>query len=254
MRNRLRQMQPPHAARRVSPAAALIDPWSRITLPARVPDSTAGGHGLVGMRERASLLGGTFHAGPAHKAKTRGTSLKLFIRGGLAAMAIAVAALVLGGAGVGALHLRLLEAYAPPSLVVDERLQVVHVSGRAGDYLHVGQGEPSRGVIDLSRGALRMELRSALYDLPTEDRARRAGTYSAWLSQAVLPWVVEQTGGDQEVITAGVSLGAYHAVHLTLQRADVAPLAIGLSGNYDPSTWNGWSVIRPPALFRFCPI
>jgi two-component system CheB/CheR fusion protein len=67
------------------------------------------------------------------------------------------------GFSYGALHLRLLEAYAPPSLVVDERLQVVHLSGRAGDYLHVGQGVPSRSVIDLSRGALRMELRSALY-------------------------------------------------------------------------------------------
>jgi two-component system CheB/CheR fusion protein len=67
------------------------------------------------------------------------------------------------GFSYGALHLRLLESYAPPSVVVDERLQVVHLSGRAGDYLHVGPGEPSRSVIDLTRGALRMELRSALY-------------------------------------------------------------------------------------------
>jgi two-component system CheB/CheR fusion protein len=67
------------------------------------------------------------------------------------------------GFSYGALHLRLLEAYAPPSLVVDERLQVVHLSGRAGDYLHLGEGEPSRSLIDLSRGQLRLELRSALY-------------------------------------------------------------------------------------------
>ncbi|HEU4884753.1 MAG TPA: chemotaxis protein CheB, partial [Longimicrobium sp.] len=67
------------------------------------------------------------------------------------------------GFSYGALHLRLLEAYAPPSLVVDEQLQVVHLSGGAGDYLHVGEGEPSRSVIDLTRGALRMELRAALY-------------------------------------------------------------------------------------------
>lgn len=84
------------------------------------------------------------------------------------------------GFSYGALHLRLLEAYAPPSLVVDERLQVVHLSGHAGDYLHVGQGEPSRNVIDLSRGALRMELRSALYQsfekgLATTRRVRLDG-------------------------------------------------------------------------------
>jgi len=63
----------------------------------------------------------------------------------------------------GALHLRLLEAYAPPSLVVDERLEVVHLSGRAGRHLHLGEGAPSHNLIDLSRGALRMELRTALF-------------------------------------------------------------------------------------------
>jgi esterase/lipase superfamily enzyme len=85
--------------------------------------------------------------------------------------------------------------------------------------------------------------------LSTEERARRGGTYTAWLSDVVLPWVVEQVGGGQEVVTVGVSLGAYHAVHLTLQRADVAPVAIGLSGNYDPSTWNGWGELGDATYF-----
>ena len=86
-------------------------------------------------------------------------------------------------------------------------------------------------------------------DLPTEERARRGQTYTAWLSEQVLPWLLDQVGGGQEVITVGVSLGAYHAVHLTLQRADVAPLAIGLSGNYDPSTWNGWGELGDATYF-----
>ena len=38
----------------------------------------------------------------------------------------------------------------------------------------------------------------------------------------------------------GCSLGAYHAVHFALQRADLVPLAIGFSGNYDVSTWRAW--------------
>ena len=63
------------------------------------------------------------------------------------------------------------------------------------------------------------------------------------------PWVLEQCGGGQEVVTVGVSLGAYHAVHLTLQRADLAPLAIGLSGNYDPTTWNGWGELGDATYF-----
>lgn len=80
----------------------------------------------------------------------------------------------------GALHLRMLEEYAPPSLVVDERLEVVHLSGRAGRFLHLGQGEPSRSLIDLSRGELRMELRTALYQafekgLPSTRRLQADG-------------------------------------------------------------------------------
>jgi two-component system CheB/CheR fusion protein len=67
------------------------------------------------------------------------------------------------GFSFGTLHLRMLEAYAPPSLVVDERLEVVHLSGRAGRYLHLAEGEPSHNLIDLTRGDLRMELRTALH-------------------------------------------------------------------------------------------
>jgi esterase/lipase superfamily enzyme len=86
-------------------------------------------------------------------------------------------------------------------------------------------------------------------DVPTEERARRAQTYTAWLSQEVLPWILDKVGGGQEVITVGVSLGAYHAVHLTFQRSDVAPMAIGLSGNYDPTTWNGWGELGDATYF-----
>jgi two-component system, chemotaxis family, CheB/CheR fusion protein len=65
------------------------------------------------------------------------------------------------------LHLRLLEQYAPPSIVVTEEQQVVHVSERAGQYLQVMGGELSRDVMRLVRPELRVELRTGLY------RARR---------------------------------------------------------------------------------
>jgi esterase/lipase superfamily enzyme len=85
--------------------------------------------------------------------------------------------------------------------------------------------------------------------LPTEERARRSGTYTAWLSERVIPWIREECGEDSQIITTGASLGAYHAVHLTLTRADAAPLAIGLSGNYDCSTWNGWGELGDATYF-----
>jgi esterase/lipase superfamily enzyme len=75
---------------------------------------------------------------------------------------------------------------------------------------------------------------------PTEERARRHASYQAWLEQSVAPWIAEQVGPGQELITVGASMGAYHAVHFAFQRADLAPLAIGLSGNYDVGQWHSW--------------
>jgi two-component system, chemotaxis family, CheB/CheR fusion protein len=77
----------------------------------------------------------------------------------------------------GALHLRMLETYGPPSLIVDEALNVVHRSERSGRYLHLGGGVPTHNLIDLSRGDLRVELRTALYQafekgLPAIGRVR----------------------------------------------------------------------------------
>jgi two-component system, chemotaxis family, CheB/CheR fusion protein len=80
----------------------------------------------------------------------------------------------------GALHLRMLETYAPASLVVDEALDVVHRSEGSGRFLFLGGGEPSHNLIDLTRGELRVELRAALFQafekgLPTTSRARIDG-------------------------------------------------------------------------------
>src|SRR5699024_10493053 len=50
----------------------------------------------------------------------------------------------------------------------------------------------------------------------------------------------EETHGPHAMIALGASMGAYHAVHFAFQRADVAPLAIGLSGNYDVGSWQAW--------------
>ena len=63
----------------------------------------------------------------------------------------------------GELHLQLLERYAPPSIVVNEDHQIVHLSGRAGRYLQIGGGEPSRDLLKMVRPELRVGLRSALY-------------------------------------------------------------------------------------------
>jgi two-component system CheB/CheR fusion protein len=61
------------------------------------------------------------------------------------------------------LHLRLLEQYGAPSLLISEDYSVVHVSERATRYLQVIAGEPSRELLKLIRPELRAGLRSALH-------------------------------------------------------------------------------------------
>ncbi|MET0836038.1 MAG: alpha/beta hydrolase-fold protein, partial [Thermoleophilaceae bacterium] len=76
--------------------------------------------------------------------------------------------------------------------------------------------------------------------LTLEARAREHGRYESWILDEVVPWIHADCGGPQEIATVGVSLGAYHAVNFAFKRADLFPLALGLSGNYDPASWDAW--------------
>ncbi|MGX6608130.1 esterase family protein [Micromonosporaceae bacterium Da 78-11] len=76
--------------------------------------------------------------------------------------------------------------------------------------------------------------------LPLEERARRHAGYEAWILDVVVPHIRADTGETAEIITTGSSLGAFHALNFAFKRADLFPLALCLSGNYDPSTWRGW--------------
>lgn len=112
--------------------------------------------------------------------------------------------------------------------------------GRAEDF-------ESQGMVDAVRPLLEQG-RVKLYcldswdsgswyrdDLPLEERARRHEAYERWVVQGVVPFVDADCGGRQDMVAAGCSFGAYHAVNLALRRADLFPLAIGLSGVYDLS-------------------
>jgi esterase/lipase superfamily enzyme len=71
-----------------------------------------------------------------------------------------------------------------------------------------------------------------------EERARTHGRYESWILDDVVPFIQHDTGG--EIITTGISLGAFHAANFALKRADLFPLSICMSGSYDPTLWNGW--------------
>jgi two-component system CheB/CheR fusion protein len=61
------------------------------------------------------------------------------------------------------LHQRLLEQFAPPSVIVNEEYEIVHLSARAGRYLQFTGGEPSHNLLKSVRPELRLDLRTALY-------------------------------------------------------------------------------------------
>ncbi|EWH02641.1 chemotaxis protein CheB [Halomonas sp. BC04] len=62
----------------------------------------------------------------------------------------------------GALHQKMVERYAPPSILLNPANKVVHFSEKAGRYLVHPGGEPTFSVFKLVREELRLELRAAL--------------------------------------------------------------------------------------------
>ena len=65
----------------------------------------------------------------------------------------------------GELHQRLLEQYAPPSIVINEEFDILHLSEKAGRYLQIGGGEISQNLVQLVKQDLRLELQAALYQV-----------------------------------------------------------------------------------------
>ena len=85
--------------------------------------------------------------------------------------------------------------------------------------------------------------------IPMEERARNHARYESWIVDQVVPHIQHESH-THEIATLGVSLGADHAVNFALKRGDLFPLALGFSGNYDPSAWHGWGERGEAAYFN----
>ena len=88
----------------------------------------------------------------------------------------------------GELHLRLLEEYAPPSVLINEDYDIVHLSDGAGRFLQWGGGEVSINLLRVAPPSLRLELQTALF------QATQSG------QTIELPEVVVQDGGQARSI------------------------------------------------------
>ena len=61
------------------------------------------------------------------------------------------------------LHFKLIERFAPPSVVVNREYEIVHLSENAGHFLQFSGGEPTTNLLRVIHPNLRTELRTALF-------------------------------------------------------------------------------------------
>ncbi len=66
-------------------------------------------------------------------------------------------------ATVAELHFKLVERYAPPSVVINADHEIIHFSEHAGRFLQFVGGEPTNNLLRLVHPMLRIELRAALF-------------------------------------------------------------------------------------------
>jgi len=101
------------------------------------------------------------------------------------------------------IHQRVLAQYAPPSIVINFDYEIVYISDRAGQYLQIKGGEPSRNALNLILPELRLELRTAVFQAmqirkSVEARQvrilRDSKTY--FVNMTVRPFNDEAAGGE----------------------------------------------------------
>jgi len=74
----------------------------------------------------------------------------------------------------GELHYKLIEKHAPPSVLVNEAGDIIHLSEHAGNYLHLAGGTPTYNLLKVIHPALYMDCRSALLAARHEDESQEA--------------------------------------------------------------------------------
>jgi esterase/lipase superfamily enzyme len=127
--------------------------------------------------------------------------------------------------------------------------------GRAGDFAGNGMVGAVQDLIDAGRVKVfcvdSYDASSwAARDLPLEERAKRHGAFESWIVDQVVPFIQEDVAGGGEIGVAGCSMGAFHALNFACKRADLFPLAMCFSGNYDPAAWHGWGERGDAAYFN----
>jgi two-component system CheB/CheR fusion protein len=72
------------------------------------------------------------------------------------------------------LHAQMLDRHAPPSLLINQDHNVMHLSADAGQYMRVPGGDPTSNLFKLVREELRLELRATLHGAQKDRRPVRS--------------------------------------------------------------------------------
>jgi two-component system, chemotaxis family, CheB/CheR fusion protein len=92
-----------------------------------------------------------------------------------------------GEVSASRLHQWWLEKYAPPSALVNQDYEIVHLSGPVARYLRFSSGVPSYNLLKLVQPELSLELRAALLEAKQDNRATQSREVAAQLEgEAVL--------------------------------------------------------------------
>jgi esterase/lipase superfamily enzyme len=65
------------------------------------------------------------------------------------------------------------------------------------------------------------------------EKTQRHGQYNQYVTNEVIPFIYESCNGEVPVVTAGISVGAYHAANSFFRRPDLFKGLIAMSGTYD---------------------
>ena len=74
----------------------------------------------------------------------------------------------------GQLHHQLIEDYAPPSVLVDESGEILHLSDTAGRFLRIAGGDPSNNLLKLVDPSFLPDVRAALFAATNENKGIEA--------------------------------------------------------------------------------
>jgi signal transduction histidine kinase len=100
-------------------------------------------------------------------------------------------------------HRRVLERYAPPSVIITHESEIVHISDHASRFLRYADGEPAHSLLSLIHPELRLELRTALVQTIHSGRSvearrvhltRYGRTY--YVNMVVRPFLDEEVAGS----------------------------------------------------------